>query len=81
MDNFISPAQVGKELTERVLSAFPLSGVVAPYQQIPVSFICRTKKFEKVGGFADLSDNHDSSKPESAATAGGRSTSGAGKPD
>jgi hypothetical protein len=53
-DNFIAPADVGKELTDRVLSAFPLSGTVGPYQQVPVQFICRTKKHERTGGFADL---------------------------
>lgn len=57
-DNFVSPAEVGKEMTERVLTAFPLSGVVGPYEQIPLQFICRTKKHERQGGFADLtSDN------------------------
>lgn len=52
-NTFSSPADVGKELTDRVLTANPLSGVVGPYQQIPVSFICRTKKFDKKGGFSD----------------------------
>ncbi len=67
---------MGKELTERVLSTFPLSGVVGPYQQMPIQFICRTKKFDRVGGFADLSEkNQDASKPVSAASQGGRSNS------
>lgn len=35
-DNFVSPAQVGKELTDRVLTAEPLTGTVGPYQQIPI---------------------------------------------
>ena len=52
-DSFISPAQAGKELTDRVLTAEPLSGVVAPYSQVPITFICRTKKHEKKGGFSD----------------------------
>lgn len=60
-DNFVSPAEVGKEMTERVLTAFPLSGTVGPYEQIPLQFICRTKKHDKAQGFADLTG--DSSKP------------------
>lgn len=52
-ESFISPAQAGKELTDRVLTAEPLSGAVGPYSQVPVTFICRTKKHEKKGGFTD----------------------------
>jgi len=36
-----------------VLTAEPLSGTVGPYAQVPVTFICRTKKHEKKGGFTD----------------------------
>lgn len=57
--HFISPAEVGKELTDRVLTAEPLSGVVGPYQQIPINFVCRTKKHEKSGGFSDQIDLGD----------------------
>lgn len=56
-DSFVSPAEVGKELTDRVLTAEPLAGVVGPYQQIPIRFICRTKKHDKRGGFSDVVDN------------------------
>jgi len=52
-ESFISPAQAGKELTDRVLTAEPLAGTVGPYSQVPVTFICRTKKHEKKGGFTD----------------------------
>jgi hypothetical protein len=52
-DTFISPAEVGKELTDRVLTAEPLNGIVGPYQQIPIHFVCRTKKHDKQGGFSD----------------------------
>lgn len=48
-------------MTERVLTAFPLSGTVGPYEQIPLQFICRTKKHDRAQGFADLTG--DSSKP------------------
>ena len=58
-DNFVSPAEVGKELTDRVLTTFPLSGTVGPYQQIPIQFVCRTKKHERTGGFADLITKDD----------------------
>jgi hypothetical protein len=36
-----------------VLTAEPLSGTVGPYSQVPLTFICRTKKHEKKGGFTD----------------------------
>jgi len=52
-ESFISPAQAGKELTERVLTAEPLTGSVGPYSQVPLTFICRSKKHEKKGGFSD----------------------------
>jgi hypothetical protein len=51
---FISPADVGKELVERVLTVEPLSGMVGPYEQLPVTFICRPKRFEKKEGFSDV---------------------------
>jgi hypothetical protein len=59
-DNFVSPNEAGKELTERVLTAEPLTGTVAAYAQMPVKFICRTKKHEKESGFSD-----HTKKPES----------------
>jgi len=42
-------------MTDRVLTVFPLSGVVAPYEKVPLEFLCRTKKHEHITGFADLS--------------------------
>lgn len=65
-DTFVSPAEVGKEMTERVLTAFPLSGSVGPYEQIPIQFICRTKKHEKASGFGDLTG--DFNKPGTGAS-------------
>jgi hypothetical protein len=50
-------------LTERVLTAEPLAGTVGPYSQVPVTFICRTKKHEKKEGFTD---NVKRSKPSSS---------------
>lgn len=55
-ETFVSPAEVGKELTDRVLTAEPLAGMVPPYSQIPINFICRTKKHDKKGGFSDSVD-------------------------
>ena len=52
-ENLVSPATAGKEQTDRVLTTEPLQGMVAPYSQVPVKFICRTKKYDKVGGFSD----------------------------
>jgi hypothetical protein len=51
---FISPADVGKELVERVLTVEPLSGTVGPYEQLAVTFICRPQRFEKKEGFSDV---------------------------
>lgn len=65
-ENFVSPSQAGKELTERVLTAEPLSGSVPAYAQLPVKFICRTKKYEKVGGFSDHTQRIKPDKPGSA---------------
>lgn len=36
-----------------MLTTEPLQGIVAPYSQVPIKFICRSKKYEKVGGFSD----------------------------
>ena len=52
-ESLVSPAAAGKEQTGRVLTTEPLQGMVAPYSQVPINFICRTKKYEKVGGFSD----------------------------
>jgi hypothetical protein len=52
-ENLVSPATAGKEQTERVLTTEPLQGMVAPYSQLPIRFICRTKKYDKLGGFSD----------------------------
>ena len=54
-------------MTERVLTAFPLSGTVGPYEQIPLQFICRTKKHDKAQGFGDLT-GPDASKPSTGAS-------------
>ena len=52
----ISPAAAGKEQTERVLTTEPLQGTVGPYSQVPIRFICRTKKYDKTSGFSDQID-------------------------
>ncbi len=36
-----------------MLTTEPLAGMVEPYSQVAIRFICRTKKYEKVGGFSD----------------------------
>ena len=49
---------------------------------MPIQFICRTKKFDRVGGFADLSEkNQDASKPGTAANSQGGRSNSSGKPD
>jgi hypothetical protein len=50
---FVSPNEAGRELTERVLTTFPLSGEIPAYSQIPIKFVCRTKKALKGAGFSD----------------------------
>lgn len=52
-DGLVSPATAGKEQTERALTTEPLSGTVAAYSQVPIKFICRTKKHERDRGFSD----------------------------
>jgi len=39
-----------------VLTTEPLQGTVGAYSQVPIKFICRTKKYDKVGGFSDHSE-------------------------
>ena len=72
-NTFTSPAEVGKELTDRVLTTEPLSGIVCPYQQVPISFICRTKKYDKKGGFSDQVEQDSSNQPPGSAVSGTRS--------
>ena len=64
-DKEISPADAGKELCERVMTAEPLAGTVGPYSQVPLNFICRTMKKEKKRGFTDNSKGGKSGKPQS----------------
>ncbi len=73
-ESFISPAQAGKELTDRVLTAEPLSGNVGPYSQVPLTFICRTKKHEKKGGFTDTVHKYKPSSSQESRT--GTATTG-----
>ena len=49
-DANVSPADAGKELCERVMTAEPLGGTVGAYSQIPLNFICRTQKIERTTG-------------------------------
>ena len=38
-----TPEAAGIEMTQRILSASPINGVIKPYSQIPIKFICNTK--------------------------------------
>ena len=38
-----TPQQAGIEMTQRILSAEPNTGLIKPYDQIPIKFICKTK--------------------------------------
>jgi hypothetical protein len=68
-DAFVSPSQAGRELTERVLTTEPLGGTVAAYSQLPVKFLCRTKKVEKLEGFSDHTKRKKPKVGENAAGA------------
>jgi hypothetical protein len=42
-DFICTPAQAGHEMTQRLLSASPIHGIIQPYTQIPIKLICNTK--------------------------------------
>ena len=43
-EDFVStPEEAGLEITQRVLSAQPVNGIIKPYSQIPIQFLCNTK--------------------------------------
>ena len=46
-----TPEETGIAITQRVLSAEPENGMIKPYSQIPIKFLCNTKlkKKKKVG--------------------------------
>jgi hypothetical protein len=47
-ENSVStPEEAGFEMTQRVLSTQPISGTIKPYSQIPIKFLCNTKKKRK----------------------------------
>ena len=39
-----TPEEAGLEMTQRVLSTEPISGTIKAYSQIPIKFLCNTKK-------------------------------------
>ena len=39
-----TPEEAGLEMTQRVLSTDPISGTIKAYSQIPIKFLCNTKK-------------------------------------
>ncbi len=46
-----TPEQAGIEMTQRILSAEPMNGLISSYTQIPIKFICKTKIPEKLTGW------------------------------
>ena len=38
-----TPQEAGMQMTQRILSASPLTGSIKPYTQIPMTFMCKTK--------------------------------------
>ena len=42
-----TPEETGLEITQRVLSAEPMNGIIRPYSQIPIKFLCNTKLKKK----------------------------------
>ena len=56
-----TPEETGLEITQRVLSAEPMNGLVRPYSQIPIKFLCNTKlKHNDKGWKVTLSPEYDS---------------------
>ena len=60
-ENFAStPEETGLEITQRVLSAEPMNGLIRPYSQIPIKFLCDTKIKKKEKGWkVTLSPEYD----------------------
>lgn len=46
-----TPEQAGIEMTQRILSAEPINGIINSYMQIPIKFVCKTKIPEKHTGW------------------------------
>ena len=42
-DFVCTPQEAGMQMTQRILSASPLTGSIKPYTQIPMTFMCKTK--------------------------------------
>ena len=55
-----TPEETGLEITQRILSAEPMSGKIKPYSQIPIKFLCHTKLSKKEKGWkVTLSPEYD----------------------
>ena len=55
-----TPEETGLEITQRVLSAEPMNGIIKPYSQIPIKFLCKTKlKIKEKGWKVTLSPEYD----------------------
>ena len=55
-----TPEEIGKEITQRVLSAEPMTGIIKSYSQIPIKFLCDTKlKKSDKGWKVTLSPEYD----------------------
>ena len=55
-----TPEEAGIEMTQRVLSAEPISGKIKAYSQIPIKFLCNTKiKKEEKGWKVTLCPEYD----------------------
>ena len=67
-DDFSStPEEAGLEMTQRILSAEPVSGFVKPYSQIPIKFLCKTKiKKQEKGWKVTLSPEYDINNKDKA---------------
>ena len=60
-DDFAStPEDAGLEMTQRILSAEPVTGFIKPYSQIPIKFLCNTKiKKQEKGWKVTLCPEYD----------------------
>ena len=50
-DLIMTPLEEGKQMTERILSANPVSGSILPFSQIPIKFSCQTRLQENIKGW------------------------------
>lgn len=64
-DFVCTPLEAGIEMTQRIMSCDPQQGVIGPFTQIPLKFICKTKVKEPNFGWRTNLVEEDESLPQS----------------